>query len=96
MAAWQKSSMAKDPKLLPKSDSRSGETAVVYVPSNLLAKVDAIHINMPLGNRVLSKDKASAPTTIHAEDATISMPGVPGFYGKNKENESSTGGTIVN
>ena len=87
--------MAKDPNMLPKSDGSSEETAVVYVPSNLLAKVDVIHINTPLGNRVLSKDKAIAPTAIHSRDATISMPGMLGFYGKNKENESSTGGTIA-
>ncbi len=87
--------MAKDPNNLPKSDGSSEETAVVYVPSNLLAKVDVIHINTPLGNRVLSKEKAIAPTAIQTRDATISMPGVPGFYGKNKDNESSSTGTIA-
>ena len=66
---------------MPKTDGASKETAVVYVPANRLAKVDAIHINTPLANRVLTQDKALAPTAVHfkdAKDATITMPGFPG------------------
>jgi serine/threonine protein kinase/formylglycine-generating enzyme required for sulfatase activity len=86
--------MTINPKNVPKSDSGSEETAVVYVPANRLAKVDAIKINTPLHNRVAQKEALYTPTVIDAKDATIAMSGVPGFN-KKKENESSTSGTIA-
>ncbi len=77
---------------LAKHDSASQETAIVYVPVNRLAKVDAIDINTPIANRVLNHDKALAPTTKHTKDDTVVMTSV---MGQKKDATSRTNETIA-
>jgi serine/threonine protein kinase len=72
------------------SDQGSHETAALYVPSNRLAKVDAIDVFTPLANRVMPKAQATAPTAIHQRDGTEIMPSATGSGSR-----STSSGTIA-
>lgn len=56
------------------SDQGSHETAALYVPSNRLAKVDGIEVFTPRANRVMPREQAVAPTTLHEREGTVVMP----------------------
>jgi serine/threonine protein kinase len=73
------------------SDQGSHETAVVYVPANRLAKVDAIDVFTPVANRVMGREQALAPTTQHEREGTVVMPPAGGSSSRT----SSSSGTVA-
>ena len=77
-------------KLPIASDQASHETAALYVPANRLAKVDAIDVFTPLANRMMPREQAIAPTTLHERDGTVVMPS-----GTSSRVATSTSGAIA-
>ncbi|HEX3133383.1 MAG TPA: protein kinase [Planctomycetota bacterium] len=75
-------------------DQGSHETAALYVPANRLAKVDAIDVFTPIGNRVMPREQAIAPTAIHEREGTLVMP-LTGSSSRGTGSSSGTGATSV-
>lgn len=79
-----------DKNIIP-SDQGSHETAALYVPTNRLAKVDGIEVFTPRANRVMPRDQAVAPTTLHEREGTVVMPPA----GSSSRAGASTSGAIA-